>query len=142
MTRGFTLLELVVAVALAALVLGAGLPAARRSVDRMAVVGAREALVGMVVRARSEAVARGGAVLVLDAAGATARVEAAGEVVDALDVASAFGVHLDPGGTASEVRLAFDGLGIGRIASRTVKLRRGRAEAGIVVSSYGRVSRR
>lgn len=142
MPRGFTLLELVVAVSLAAFVLGAALPAARRSVDRMAVVGAREALVGMVVRARSEAVGRGGAVVVLDASTATVRVESAAGVVDAVDLAAGFGVELDLGGGRTEAWLGFDGLGIGRIASRTVQLRRGDAATGVVVSSYGRVSRR
>lgn len=143
MTRGFTLLEMAVVVSLAALVLAVGLPAARRSVDRMAVVGAREALVGLVARTRSEAVGRGGARLVLDAPDGTARVETpGGAVVDALDLGSAFGVELEMGGAATEVSLAFDGLGIGRIASRTVGLRRGGETTGIVVSSYGRVTRR
>lgn len=142
MARGFTLLELVVALALSAVVLGVGLPAARRSMERMAVVGAREAMVGMIVRARSEAVTRGGATVVLDASGGTVRVETSAGVVDAVDLASAFGVRLELGASRAEARLPFDGLGIGRITSRTVEVRRGGAVAGIVVSSYGRVTRR
>lgn len=142
MARGFTLLELVVAVSLAAFVLGAGLPAARRSVDRMAVVGAREAMVGMIVRARSEAVTWGGARVVLDASAGTVRVETSSGVVDALDLGAAFRVRLDLGGSRTEAHLTFDGLGIGRIASRSVQVTRGSAAAGIVVSSYGRVTRR
>ena len=38
-----------------------------------------------------------------------------------------------------EVR--FDGLGLGQVASTTVRFRRGDAEAGLTLSSYGRVRR-
>jgi prepilin-type N-terminal cleavage/methylation domain-containing protein len=142
MTRGFTLLEMTVAVSLSALLLAVGIPAARRSLDRMAVVGAREALVGMVVRARSEALARGGAAVVVDPVGGSVRVESGAAVLGSLDLGTAFGVELDVGTPLRPVRLTFDGLGIGRVASRTIVVRRGSTEAGMVVSSYGRVTRR
>jgi prepilin-type N-terminal cleavage/methylation domain-containing protein len=142
MTRGFTLLEMTVAASLSALLLAVGIPAARRSLDRMAVVGAREALVGMVVRARSEALARGGAAVVVDPVGGSVRVESGEAVLGSLHLDAAFGVELDVGTPPRVVRLTFDGLGIGRVASRTILLRRGAAEAGVVVSSYGRVTRR
>jgi prepilin-type N-terminal cleavage/methylation domain-containing protein len=142
MARGFTLLEMTVAVSLAAVLLAVGIPAAHRSMDRMAVVGAREALVGMVVRARSEALARGGATLVVDPFGGRIQVESGTDVLESLDLDTAFGVGLDVGTPSRVVRLSFDGLGIGRVASRTIVLQRGVAQAGVVVSSYGRVTRR
>lgn len=142
MARGFTLLEMTVAVSIAALALATGIPAARRSLDRMAVVGAREALVGMLVRTRSEAVARGGATLVLDETRGTVRAEAGEVRLDSLSLSRDFGVRLDVGGSSAEARIRFDGLGIGRIASRTVWMRRGAAAAEVVISSYGRVDRR
>ena len=42
------------------------------------------------------------------------------------------------GSSAPSVVLRFDGIGIGRVASRTIALDRGRIRAGITVSSYGR----
>jgi len=142
MTRGFTLLEITVAASLFALLLAVCLPSARRSVDRMAVVGAREGLVGMVVRARAEALARGGAVLVVDPGGGNVRVESEAGMADSLDLAAGFGVRVETGASGTVARLTFDGLGIGRVASRTIVVRRGSAEAGITVSSYGRIVRR
>jgi len=142
MRNGFTLLEMVVVTSLLAMVLAAGVPAARRSIDRMAVVGAREGLVGMVIRTRSEARARGGAALVVDPLQGRARIESRIGVVDSLDLGRAFGVRVQTGVTDRSVRLEFDGLGIGRVASRTIAIRRGAGRAAIVVSSYGRVSRR
>ncbi len=64
-SSGFTLLELITVITLLGLLLGRTIPAGRRLQDRMAVIGAREAVVGLFHRARSEAVARGGATLVL-----------------------------------------------------------------------------
>jgi prepilin-type N-terminal cleavage/methylation domain-containing protein len=142
MERGFTLLEMTVATSVLALTLAVGIPAARRSLDRMAVVGAREGLVGMVVRARSEAIAHGGATLILDPTHTRARIVTQAGTPDSLDLAAGFGVSLETGSTDREARLDFDALGIGRIASHTVRLRRGVAEAAIVVSAYGRVTRR
>ena len=142
MRHGFTLLEMVVVTSLAALVLAAGIPAARRSVDRMAVVGAREGLVGLIVRTRAEARARGGAALVVDSRAGIARIESAIGSVDSLDLGAAFGVELEAGPADRPARLDFDALGIGRVASRTIGIRRGSTRAEIVVSSYGRVSRR
>lgn len=142
MRHGYTLLEMTVVTSLAALVLAAGIPAAHRSIDRMAVVGAREGLVGMIVRTRAEARARGEATLVVDARSGLARIQSAMGVVDSLDLDAAFGVRVETGATDRPAILEFDALGIGRVASRTISVRRGSARAEVVVSSYGRVSRR
>jgi len=39
------------------------------------------------------------------------------------------------------VVLRFDALGVGRMTSRTFRVRRGSAEAGLTVATYGRVRR-
>jgi hypothetical protein len=94
-----------------------------------------------VARARSAAVARGGAALVVDLAGARFWVEAAaGEVVGVpVDLAEHYGVRVAVDGAPAErITLRFDGLGIGRITNRTFHLRRGRAEAHLTLSAYGR----
>lgn len=141
MHRGFTLLELTVGLFLAGLTLSVSLPAARRSLDRMAVVGAREAVVGLLSRVRSEAVRRGGASLVIDTDGFVS-VEVGGKALDSVDLAAQYEVTIGLSGSGERAEIRFDALGIGRLASRTVEFRRGSAVTFLIVSSYGRVTRR
>lgn len=140
MKMGATLIEIAVVLSLLAL-LGVGLlPAARASADRAAVVGAREALAAMLVRTRAEAQRHGGAVLRIEPDG---RVELAigDSTLASLDPRAEFKVGLSTGSRVP-VALRFDGLGIGRASSRTLELRRGGADATLVVAAYGRVVRR
>lgn len=63
----------------------------------------------------------------------------AGEVVD---LATQYGVRLEvPGDDVDEIALRFDARGIGRVVNRTFVFRRGRAEAGLTLSGYGRARR-
>jgi prepilin-type N-terminal cleavage/methylation domain-containing protein len=142
MRHGFTLLELIAALLIAAMTLSMILPAARRAVDRSAVVGARESIVGLVSRARAEARVGGGATLCLRARPAAAWIEVGAGRHEIVDLATEFGIDLRLSRNRDQVRLPFDALGIGRIASQTVTLTRGEATAGVVVSGYGRVIRR
>ncbi len=142
MDPGHTLLELVGVLLLLALTTAAVLPPARRAADRAAVVGAREAMVGAFSRARDEARAEGGARLHVAPAQGRIWVEAAGAVRGTVDLAADFGVRLKVAGDPAEVTLMFDGLGVGRRASRTFRLERGAASASLVVAAYGRVERR
>lgn len=139
MRRGFTVLELCVTLLLMGVALSALLPAARRQRDRMAVLAAREAAVSLVARARREARLSGGATLRIRREGGRAWVEAAGARVDTLALEERFGVRLDL--PVPEVRLPFDALGVGRLASRNLVFLRGRDSAGVAVSAYGRVRR-
>lgn len=138
---GFTVVELLVVLLLLSLAGAALVPAARRLRDRLAVLAAREAVAGVVARTRLDALAHGGARLVLATRPPTARVEVAGERGSSVDLRE-FGVALELSGKGEEASLSFDALGIGRVASRTVWLRRGGAEAGLVLSAYGRLRRR
>lgn len=139
MTRGFTFVELCTVLLLLGIGLAALIPAARRQRDHMAVLAAREAAVGLVGRTRREARLHGGAALHVRREGALMWIDSADPARDTLDLESRFGVHLDL--SSAEVRLPFDPVGIGRLASRSFAFTRGRARAGFAVSAYGRVRR-
>jgi prepilin-type N-terminal cleavage/methylation domain-containing protein len=139
--RGYTLLELVTVLALLGLVTAGLLPAARNQLDRMAVVGAREEVAGLFHRARSEAIARGGVRLLLRAAPASAELSAGDEVLARAYLKDEYGVALTLSSGRPEAELTFDALGLGRVASQTLRFARGRTEVRLVVSSLGRVAR-
>lgn len=139
---GTTLLELIVVLSLLAVLLGMVAPLGRKVLDEVAVRTARDVLGAMAARARLGAAARGGAVL------AVTLPEGAVSVVDGLDrpvldarhLGAEFGVTLAADGQATDrVELRWDVLGIGRASTRTLRVRRGAAEARLTVSLYGRV---
>jgi prepilin-type N-terminal cleavage/methylation domain-containing protein len=136
---GFSLLELTVAVSIAAILAGVAAPLARSTLEGHAVRSARDTIAGALAHARAAAIMHGGATLELDAASGTLRLRTADGVQrgDALRLDRAHGVRIElSGGETAEIR--FDALGIGRMANRTIRVRRGRAEAGLTVSAYGR----
>lgn len=138
---GTTLLELTLVLAILGVLLGISYSPLRRGLDGLATRGARDALGVGVARARAAAVARGGAALVVDLDGARFWVEVpAGDTVGTpVDLAARYGVRLATAGVPVQyIKLNFDGLGIGRVANRTFQFRRGRAEAQLTLSAYGR----
>jgi len=140
--RGFTLLEVITVITLLALVLGRALPALGTLQDRMAVVGAREASVGLLHRTRMEAIAGGGAALVIDARRGTLTLESGGETILRQNLSADYSVSLGLSSARSGVTIVFDAMGLGRVASQTVRFTRGEAVTHLVISSYGRVTRR
>ncbi|NIP58629.1 MAG: hypothetical protein GWM92_10035 [Gemmatimonadetes bacterium] len=141
--QGHSLLEISLALAL----LGAGswalTSAARRVADRSAVRGAREEVAGLLARARREAILYGGSEVVLTVEPPRASLFTDGSrSASTPDLRDAYGVSLDPGGGGETVRLRWDGFGLGRMTSRTVRFRRGRARADLVISGRGRLRRR
>lgn len=136
---GHTLIELIAVLLIGSLALAVGLPAAEAQRDRWAVAGSREAIVGAITGARAAAITHGGASLFVDPAGDSVWSEGAWGSSDAVDLRREFGVDLGPEGPLLELR--FGPLGLGRIASRTLVLRRGDAAASLTLSSYGRVRR-
>lgn len=139
-STGHTLPELLGALLLVAVLAALAVPGLRYLEGAVAARAARDALAGLVVRGRAVAAARGGATVVLDLAGRRAWIDADGGAPDVLDLGASFGVTLAVDGRGEDpVRLRFDGLGIGRVTSRTVRVRRGGAEARLTLSSYGRV---
>lgn len=139
--RGFSLLELLLVLALLGVLLGIALPSTATWRDRMAVHAAREEVAAALSWTRLAAASSGGAELVVDAAtGRVWTVTHEASAVRPVDLRERYGVRVDVG-RADTVFLRFDALGIGRIASRRIRILRGRAEAGLVVSAYGRVRR-
>ena len=65
MRHGFTLLELTGVLTLLALAASLSFPASRSVRERLAVIGAREELVGLIKRARAEALRGGGSTLIV-----------------------------------------------------------------------------
>jgi Tfp pilus assembly major pilin PilA len=140
MRRGTTLLELATVLLLLGLSGAVALPIGKRLADRMAVVSAREALAGLVAEARTVALAQGGASVHLDRDPFRAWYQAAGVPRRTVALEGDLGVTMLVGRELPhEVR--FDGLGLGQVASTTVRFRRGDAEAGLTLSSYGRARR-
>ena len=142
MRSGTTLLELTVVLVLIALAGTAILPPARRQADRAALIGAREAVAAMVARTRTEAMLAGAASLRVRAAAGDLAVLTPDSLVAGQNLQSQFGVTIELGRRAEVAELYFDGLGLGRAASRTITLRRGQEEVQLVVSAYGRAVRR
>ncbi|MEX0892036.1 MAG: hypothetical protein WEB88_07680 [Gemmatimonadota bacterium] len=139
---GTTLLELTVVLALLAVLVGIAAPFGRRAMDEVAVRAARDALGAMAARARLGAAARGGATLAVSIPeGLVTLVDARGRAIAPdRDLAAEFGVLVATDGRATtRVQLRWDVLGIGRAAARTLRFRRGAAEARLTVSLYGRV---
>ena len=137
------MLELTAALAIIGIVVGLTLPGLRESRDVVAARGARNALAAGIARTRSAAIANGGALLVVQPPEARFWIESTDgdTLVRSVDLAADYGVTLSAGASAkARVELRFDGLGIGRVASRTFTLTRGGASARLTVSSYGRVS--
>jgi prepilin-type N-terminal cleavage/methylation domain-containing protein len=143
-SAGFTLLELTVALTLAAVVLGLGAPLWRSTVDRWAVRTVRDRTAAALSRARLEARRWGGARLDVDAGLGRLRLERShpDSVLWEDDSAERYRVLMVlPRGSTRTV-LSFDALGLGVVSSRTLVFRRGTAEARLVVSSRGRATRR
>lgn len=139
---GTTLIEVLTVLAVLATLLGLAALPLRATLDRVAAAAARDAVASALVRARTLAVARGGARVVLELEPPRAHLlTAGGELVgDPLDLGAAYGVAVSADGNAGvAVDLRFDAYGIGRMASRTLRFRRGAAEARLTLSSYGRV---
>ena len=140
--HGHTLVELTFVLLLLGVAAASVAPTARQARDRAAVASAREALVGLLVETRLAAIETGGASVMIQAAPARAEGSANGTTLRRLDLAADFGVRLALGAARPVVELRYDALGLGRVASQTIVLRRGSAAAQLVVSSYGRVRRR
>lgn len=136
---GTSFLELIVVLALLGLLLGIAAPNALRWRDLLAVRAARDELAAGLATTRATATAAGGAALVLDVSTGAYWIVTEGRTGRVTDVGGRYGVGME--GADGLVEIRYDALGIGRLASRTLRFRRGRAEAGLVVSAYGRVRR-
>jgi hypothetical protein len=141
MRRGYTLVEMATLLVLLVLSLGFLSSGARKLNDRMAVLGAREAIAGLIAEVRVASLGRGGMVRVADGPW-----RAWGQLSDStfglVALESDFGVAMELPRGAREARLSYDVMGLGRVANTTLAFTRGAARAELVVSAYGRVRRR
>lgn len=137
-----TLTELLLVLAILGILASLGAPSLRKGLDAIAVRSARETTFAIAVRARSLAISRGGADFVLDMPTRMASaIDAAGSAVEQVQLAT-YGVTIAADGQPNpQIVLHYDAHGIGRIASRTIRFRRGSSEAGLTFSSFGRVHR-
>lgn len=144
MRAGHTLPELAVVLLLAALLAPLGLAGLRHAGDRAAVAAVREEVAALLVRTRGEARARGGAALLIAPDPLRLVLVSGNDTLGTWEPGRERGVRwLGPGSgrAPSPVRIDYDALGIGRMASATLRLGRGRFTSTLVISSLGRVVR-
>ena len=136
--HGYTLLELLIVLTLVGTLATIALPPLTRWRDEAAAHAARDELIGALAWTRVAAIAHGGATLVLDPAIGRFWTELGdGSRRPAIDLKARYRVTVDAGRTDA-IHLYYDALGIGRRTSRTLRIRRGAAEAGLTISAYGR----
>ncbi len=141
MRHGFTLLELAGVLALLALTAVLSFPMGRGVRERLSVIGAREELVGLITRARGEALRRGGPSLLVVRDPAEGRIEARGELLHRVELGATWRIELVLSGGRPTVELRFDASGLGRMAASWVTLTRGAAVARLIRSAYGGIRR-
>ncbi len=141
MRRGFTLFELTGVLTLLALGATLSFPLGRSVRERLSVTGAREELVGLITRARAEALRRGGSSLIVVRNPPEIRIEAGGELLHRVDMGATWRTELVLSGGRPTVELRFDASGLGRMAASSVTLTRGSAVARLIISAYGRIRR-
>jgi len=137
---GYSLVELLAVLATLGIALAVATPGVRRTIDRYAVRAARDAVATELARTRMLARTHGGAALVLDARDGMVWVRSPRGDTLALPthVTAVYNARIDLSG-ADTAAVAYDRLGIGRMANRTVRLVRHDADARLTISAYGRV---
>jgi prepilin-type N-terminal cleavage/methylation domain-containing protein len=135
--RGFSLLELIVVLAIAGIILALALPLLTNVRDAAGVRGAVEELGVLYAAARQEAIARRAAVTVrLDTAGRAVELRVAGALLVRRALGETYGVSL---GTNRDSTV-YDPRGIGfGLSNVTIVVRRGTKVDTLAVSRLGRV---
>lgn len=136
---GFTLLELATVMLLLGILFSVALPAVGRGRDTIAVRSARSDVLAAVSLARAAAPVHGGASIIFDTDSGTVRVvsPALAAIGDPRYLGRSYHVELtSPRGR--RFVLAYDRLGIGRLANTTLQLQRGGVTQTVTISAYGR----
>jgi len=136
---GYSLIELVVVLAVVAVLLGLSVPRVGGAADRTATRAAARELMSAFAAARDYAIARRtGVAVMLDSVGGTVTIAASGQVLSARQLRLLYGVRL----STSRDSMAFDARGVGRgAANLRVVVRRGGASDTVSLSRLGRVRR-
>lgn len=139
MTRGFTLVELLLAVALLALVTGIAIPRLQRPLDRLAVERAAYDLAAAHFRARTTAIARNSVTLLMVSPDSIRmRIMAGRDTVArwAREGGATYGVQVT--GSSRWLRFHPAGIGFG-LANGSWTLSRGATQRRVIVSRLGRL---
>ena len=137
MRRGYSLVQMLMVLAIIAVLCGIAIPRLSEARDESAVRGAAAQVVTALALARSAAVLRASRVaVVIDADAATLRVLAEAETLQVRPLRPEFGVTLEA--TRDSVAYGPTGRGYGA-ANSSVILRRGSAADTVFVSRLGRV---
>jgi prepilin-type N-terminal cleavage/methylation domain-containing protein len=140
MDRGFTLLEVSVVLSFVGVLAMMGAGAGRGLVDQFECRAAREEVAALIHRARAEARLHGEARVRFSEGEGGVLLLPGDSVI--LRVISRTGAAASASpGSRTEATLVFGPLGVGRAASTTLYLERGRARLPLVLSSHGRVRR-
>ena len=142
MRLGYSLVELAAVVAVLAVLAAAVGPPARALGDRLAVVGARESVAGLIAEARAAGLGRGGARIRVEGAPWRAWSEVDGRFLRTVAIEADFRTTVVLSRARTGTLLFYDALGLGRLSNETLRFRRGGEETALVVSGYGRVRRR
>ncbi len=137
---GVTLPEIVFCLLLLGLAVQAVVTPFKHQSDLLVVRGAREEVIALLQRARVEARSTGEAAVVIEEELDPYLVLARGEGRASVDLQRR-GIRIEVVGARSAVTLRYGPLGVARFGSASLRLVRGDAEARLVVSSYGRVTR-
>jgi prepilin-type N-terminal cleavage/methylation domain len=135
--KGFTIIELVVVIAIAGLIAAITISRAAGFIDRIEVRGAVTEVESMFSRARHIAIARGSqTVLDIDPVRSTLAIRGSADVLASRDLQAAHGVKL----TTNRTSITYSPIGVGYGAANfTMILSRGLAADTIYVSRLGRV---
>ena len=136
--RGYTLLEATVGLLLTALLLSLSVPLLRGARDQWVAVAGRDHTLAALHRTRMHARLLGGAQLRIRASPGRLETLAGDTLLWWSDELRDSGVRIELPGGRSETTITFDALGLGVVASRTLRFQRGRAESALVISSRGR----
>jgi Tfp pilus assembly protein FimT len=141
---GATLPDLIITLAVLAILTAMAAPRLMRARDAYAARAARDAAAALIEQTRVQAAARGTARLVVDPQRGTLVVQspAGGAAAAELSAGDAFGITVTVDGhSTGVVALDFNALGLGVVANRTLRFHRGAEEARLSLSTYGRVRR-
>jgi type II secretory pathway pseudopilin PulG len=136
---GTTILELVCFLGLLGILITLASPRYTHARSVFAVRAARDAIVAAAARTRAHAVRHGGADLMVDASAGTLRIVSRDRAIDEVStIPRALDTRIRFDGTRTAATISYDGLGIGRLASRTITLSHGTVAGGVTFSAYGR----
>ena len=138
---GVTLFELLIALMLIGVLTSIAAPSLRATTDLLAARAARETAFALFSRARVLALQHGGAEIELNARQDRITLRRASGAIEYEHEFGSQDVDLTLEGTTDPVILRYDAYGLGRMMSRTVRFSARSANAGVTISSFGRVRR-